>query len=186
MDHGVVSHLRSLLRVMECSSLLEIQDEVDTWVDDFCVEVHGLGAFASNGIEVRVDARGTELEYPFSIEELRETVQELELVAEAGCAYEELGRQITEIEGIPVGVMVDYDVDPARVKPRHRRRQLGGGEIVQFPTDYPYRTLMSGSKTFGDWIADRFERHYPGLEAHLLPPDENLPPTTPLKDLRTM
>lgn len=110
----------------------------------------------------------------------------LELVAEARCAYEELERQIVEIEGIPVGVMVDYDVDLARVKPRHRRQQLVGGEVVQFPTDYPYRTLMSGSKTFGDWIADRFERHYPGLKAHLLSPHDHLPPTAPLKDLRAM
>ena len=80
--------------------------------------------------------------------------------------------------------MINYAIDDASVKPRHRRRKLDSGVVVQFPRDYPYRAPISGSKTVADWIAGRFERNFPGLEASLLPPDDRVPLSTPLSHLR--
>lgn len=162
-DNFVVHSLRSLLRAMRCESVPGLADTLDD-SSERDVFVHGLGRFAGDGIEIRVGTRGTELSYPFTVGQIWSTLANLEDEDEASDAYENLAQQIGDVEKFIVGVVINYDVDPANVKPRHNRRQLRSGDIVELPLDYPYRKAMSGSRTFADWLVNRFERNYPGLE----------------------
>lgn len=183
-EPGTVGNVRAFLRAVECSSLQELEDLLDDRLEPAFVQMRGIGRFAAEGVEVQVEDRGTELYFPFAPLEFWSAVNLLELEAESTRACEELASQISDVEGIDLYVIVGYDADETRLKPSHRRTILYNGVAVQFPRDYPYRSPMTGRRTFAEWRSTRFDRHYPGLEPSLLSPHDEAPDTTPLALLR--
>ena len=162
---GSIGGIKPFLRALGCRSLVEVErrveDEVETdsWV-------YGLGRFASEGIIVRVAGRGTELNYPFSIGEFWNTVGDLEAEHLAPLQFAYLAEEIEAIEGFPVSVEVSpavegLDEDSARQGPY----LIAGDAWIRPPGPYPYKRPMGRNKTFSDWVLDRFERHFPELEA---------------------
>ena len=180
----MVGNVRAFLRAVECSSLQELEDLLDERLEPAFVQMRGIGRFASQGVEIQVQDRDAEFYFPFTPLDFWPAVDLLELEAESTTACEELASQISDVEGIDLYVIVTYDVDETRLKPRHRRTLLDNDVAVQFPGDYPYRSPMSERRTFAEWRSTRFDRHYPGIEPNLLPPHEAAPDTTPLALLR--
>lgn len=181
---GVVGSVRSFLGAVECSSLQELEDLLDDRLEPAFVQVRGIGRFACGGVDVQVGGRGTTHEFPFALAEFWSAIDLLELEAESESACEELAFEISDVEGLGLWVVVTYDVDWTLIKPRHKRMDLDNGVTVQFPAAYPYRSRIDGRRTFAEWRASRFDRHYPGLEACLLPPHDETPVTTPIEALR--
>lgn len=181
---AVIRNVRAFLRAVGCCSLRELEDLLDERLEPAHVQIRGIGRFASEGVEIQVQDRGTALDFPFAPLKFWAAVDLLELEADSASAYEELASQVLDVEGIDISVRVSYDVDDTRVKPSHRRTVLDNEVVVQFPRAYPYRSPMNGVRTFAEWRTTRFDRHYPGLEPRLLPPHDKAPDTTSLAMLR--
>jgi len=166
-----VTGLRSLLRLTECPTLSFLSDIIEGDVEPAYCELHGIGRFACEGIEVHIGDRGTGLLYPFAMAELWSVVADLEAEYDAGNAYQWLADEIEEVEGIHVHVDIDYSYDVSLLKAKHRRRPLDRGVEVQAVPPYPYKRAMTGGRTYGDWEAERFRRNFPGLDVSPFSPD---------------
>lgn len=164
-----VTGLRSLLTATDSSALRAVAEHVELSTDlDADCEISGLGRGASEGIEIRVGARGTQLTYPFELDELYEVASELEDVYYFDAACECLAGEIAVVEGFDVRVSIDYE--STEVPSEAGRRDLSVGDVVQQVGPYPYVRAMRASATFEQWVSTRFDRRFAGLSAEYAGP----------------
>lgn len=164
-----VTGLRSLLTATDSSALRDVAGHVEVWTGlDADCEVSGVGRGASEGIEIRVGARGTQLTYPFELNELYEVASELEDVYDFDTACEWLAGEIAVVEGFDVRVSINYE--STEVPPEAGRRDLSGGDVVQHVGQYPYVRAMRASATFEQWVSTRFNRRFAGLRVEYAGP----------------
>jgi hypothetical protein len=183
---SIVTGLHSLLKLTGYRTLRGLADSIEDGLDGFCW-IYGVGRFASEGVIVRIDSRGAELVYPFTIRKLWSTIDDLETESDARNAYEWLADDIEKVEGIRVEVDIDYDCDVSLLKAKHKRHQLDSGVVIQGVPPYPYKLPMSDAKTYDDWEAERFRRNFPGLDVSPhRETDSDIPGDTTLSDLRLM
>ena len=176
----VVRSWRGLLRLLGCSSRAGVEEvlgnetDFDLYLDDL----------PECDIVVWIERRGTGLSFPFTMNELYATIEELDLLASSECAYEGLADEIGSVEGFEVAVAVAYECDETKVPPQQARQWTDGGEVVQFPHSYPYVRAMAGHRTIADWIERRSLRQYPGLQVALVGPAGKLPHSATLAAAR--
>jgi hypothetical protein len=182
-DEEIIDSRDSLFRIIGIDDFDAMEDVVDEMMgSDFgfwlAVEEGGDG---SEGFVINTGKYQVEKQYPFTMGEFRDAVEDLDTMGKAETSYDELASQIESVEGFPVQVTFDW-VDLYEGEGEPEVQWLRGRYCATaFPSEYPYQRAMNGSKTIQEWITNRFEPNYPWLVVDV---DTKLPDTTLLSDLR--
>ena len=162
-------------------SLDDVEDYlINASESDDSLQVSGGDEDGAEGILVGLEGVFAEYLYPFEIGSPfmpGDLLGDLVAIAReygAERMYADLADQIEAFEGIEVSIT---NYDRKRLERRHNRVFINDHFQMHYPSPYPYKRPMSGSKTAKDWLTDRFNRHHVGLYANLeIPTQMNMAP----------
>ena len=161
-----INSQRELLRALEVKSMKELGERLQDWCDlDLMLDDVNKSNFT-----VVVDMRGTTFVYPFRLNELSETVADLEVEGRARRGRDWLADGVRDVEGFAVQ-FIDWDPESWA---RYAYEDL----------NYPYKRRASGDNTVGDWINKRIADHFPAFDTEVLLPDKTV--AGPRKKLKTV
>ena len=142
------------------------QFDLDVEDDSYVVMELMFGSFRSS------------LSFPFTVGEFWQWINEMDELATTVLNYMARSSEIEQIERLDVDIRGVVDEEPESWV---NVSELAGYFVTASGESYPYRRAMSGTKTVGDWIRERFEKHYPGLQVEV---NTDLPLTATLSEVR--
>jgi hypothetical protein len=180
-DEEVFDSRDSLLGYFGFSDFGSMTDLVDEMLEDDFGILLSVDEYGTHGFEINAGKYQRMMEYPFTMGEFQSAMKDIDKMAMADTAYEELAAQIEKIEGFPVEVRFDWFDLPGWADIPNVEWLDSGFGAVQFPSDYPYKRAMNKNKTIEDWTNTRFEPNYPWLVVTV---STKLPDTALLADVR--
>jgi hypothetical protein len=160
-DRVLVADIKALLDFYGYETLFDLASYIDDTIEfdpDVFLERAG------DALELSVGGFCAVLEFPLILGDLWLTARDYDERIQARDAYDQLECEIKALEGFDVRIEADDEYN----------------QILPVEP-YPYKRAMRASAAIEDWIAERFEKNYPGLNVEV---STRLPYTAMLSQAR--